>query len=106
MVYGLIIKHIAKLKIAKYKATEFNIINLYMNQTVNYLREGYWKDYYSNGKLYYKGNFISGELDGYWEFYYPNGNLWYKGNFISGNKEGYWESYHSNGNLEKQEIYI
>jgi antitoxin component YwqK of YwqJK toxin-antitoxin module len=27
-------------------------------------REGYWEEYYSKGKLMYKGNYIDGERDG------------------------------------------
>ena len=36
-------------------------------------RDGLWKSYYSNGEVYYKGNYKNGEAHGYWEDYYSNG---------------------------------
>ena len=39
------------------------------------LRDGYWEVYYSNGKIYCKGNYINGARDGYWEVYFYNGKL-------------------------------
>ncbi len=38
-------------------------------------RHGYWEDYYLNGNLLSKGNFINGKRDGYWEWYDPNSNI-------------------------------
>ena len=52
---------------------------------------GYWEQYYSNGQLSYKGNFINGKKDGYWEDYLLNGNLAYKGNYVNGERKGHWE---------------
>jgi antitoxin component YwqK of YwqJK toxin-antitoxin module len=42
---------------------------------------GYWEEYYSNGQLWYKGNYVNGNEHGYWESYYSNGQLYYKGNY-------------------------
>jgi antitoxin component YwqK of YwqJK toxin-antitoxin module len=53
-------------------------------------RHGYWETYWSNGQLWYKGNYINGYKDGYWESYYSNGQLKSKGNYINGNEIGYW----------------
>jgi antitoxin component YwqK of YwqJK toxin-antitoxin module len=36
---------------------------------------GYWEQYYPDGKLSYKGNFINDEYIGYWEWYEKNGSL-------------------------------
>jgi antitoxin component YwqK of YwqJK toxin-antitoxin module len=36
-------------------------------------RHGYWEEYFSNGKLSYKGNFVNGKEHGYWEWYFDDG---------------------------------
>ncbi len=47
-----------------------------MNQyNDNGLKESYWEEYYINGELYYKGNYINGKQHGYFERYYDNGQL-------------------------------
>jgi len=47
------------------------------------------------------------EMDGYWEKYHSNGRLWYKGNFINGQFHGYWEWYNTrHGKLEEKEFYL
>ncbi len=38
-------------------------------------REGCWEDFYDNGQLIYKGNFINGKKEGYWEHYLPSGEV-------------------------------
>jgi antitoxin component YwqK of YwqJK toxin-antitoxin module len=50
----------------------------------NNLKTGYWENYYSNGNLCYKGNYLNGLRHGYWEVYYRYGNLMWKGNYING----------------------
>ena len=47
-----------------------------------------------------------GERHGYWEHYYSNGQLWFKGNYVNGNRHGYWEDYWSNGQLIDKTYYI
>ena len=51
---------------------------------------GLWERYYSNGNLFYKGEYINGKRHGYWESYYYNGNLCYKGSYLNGNQIGFW----------------
>jgi antitoxin component YwqK of YwqJK toxin-antitoxin module len=48
----------------------------------------------------------NGIKHGYWEDYWDNGNLWYKGNYVDGNRHGYWEVYNYNGNLNQIRYYI
>ena len=48
----------------------------------------------------------NGKQHGYWEDYYPNGNLWSKGNYVDGKPHGYWEYYYYNGNLNQIIYYI
>ena len=40
-----------------------------------------------------------GKPHGYWELYYSNGQLWYKGNYVNGEYDGLWEYYHNNGKV-------
>jgi antitoxin component YwqK of YwqJK toxin-antitoxin module len=62
-------------------------------------RHGYWEEYYRNGRLFFKGNYVSGVEDGYWQVYHTNGQLRFKGKYVNGNRHGHFESYHSNGKL-------
>ncbi len=73
-----------------------NLINLYNDKGE---KHGYWEIYFSNGQLFYKGNFVDGYEHGYWERYYYDGQLEYTGNYVNGNKHGYWEVYWENGQL-------
>ena len=73
-----------------------NLINLYNEKGE---RHGYWESYWSNGQLWYKGNYVNGQRHGYFESYYDNGQLMYKGDYVNGNRHGYWESYYDNGQL-------
>ena len=47
-----------------------------------------------------------GEAHGSWEYYWSNGQLYYKGNYVNGNKHGYWEYYWSSGELNIKIYYI
>jgi antitoxin component YwqK of YwqJK toxin-antitoxin module len=75
---------------------QLNLINLYDEKGK---RHGLWEEYYSNGQLSYKGNYVNGEEHGLWERYYFNGQLWYKGNYVNRKEHGYWEWYFDNGDL-------
>jgi len=43
----------------------------------NLNKEGYWEEYFPNGKIMYKGNWKNGKRNGYWEIYYSDGKLSY-----------------------------
>jgi antitoxin component YwqK of YwqJK toxin-antitoxin module len=47
-----------------------------------------------------------GQPHGYWEHYWSNGQLFYKGNYVNGKRHGYWEIYHSNGQLKYKRYHI
>ena len=51
---------------------------------------GYWESYYSNGQLYYKGNYVNGEKNGYWEVYYLGERIMHRGNYINDEEVGLW----------------
>ena len=70
------------------------------------LKEVYWEAYYSNGNLWYKGNFSNDKSVGYCEEYYLNGSLYCKGEFNYDEYLGYWEWYYIDGNLVIKEFYL
>ena len=73
-----------------------NFINLYNEKGE---KHGVWEDYFDNGKLRYRRNFVNGKKQGAWEHYYGNGQLLYRANFVDGKKHGVRESYYYNGEL-------
>jgi antitoxin component YwqK of YwqJK toxin-antitoxin module len=51
---------------------------------------GWWEEYWPDGQLMLKGNYIYGKKDGFWKFYFPEGQLWYQGNYINEKEDGCW----------------
>jgi antitoxin component YwqK of YwqJK toxin-antitoxin module len=49
-------------------------------------KHGPWKNYWSDGKLNYKGNYLNGQKHGPWEGYWSDGKLNYKGNYLNGKR--------------------
>jgi len=47
-----------------------------------------------------------GQKHGLWKEYSSNGKLWYKGTYLNGQRHGLWEEYYSNGKLETREFYL
>ena len=66
---------------------------------VNDLRQGTWKGYYSNGRLFYEGNFYQGYPHGKFLFYYDSGLLKEEQHYVNGIKERVWKKYNKEGNL-------
>jgi len=64
------------------------------------LKEGLWKYYYSNGLLFFIGNFVHDLPNGRHKYFWDNGNLREQGNYSMGNKEGIWVKYDFEGNVE------
>ena len=52
-------------------------------------KHGYWEDYYSNGQLCYKGDYVAGKRHGSWERYYDNGQLYSKCYYDMGKQVDY-----------------
>ena len=87
----------------------------------NGIRDGVWKVYYPNGKIFYTANYKNGILDGTFKlmtdnggkiceinfndgylngkyiFYFENGNILYEGNYTNHKKTGIWTNYFENG---------
>ena len=65
-------------------------------------REGPWVFYYDNGQLHMKGDFKNGEEEGPLVVYYENGRLSFKGNYKNGEKDGPWVYYHEDGTVNEE----
>jgi len=46
-----------------------------------------------------------GQPHGFWKQYFSNGQLWSKGNWVNDEKHGYWEWYHD-GDMYMKEYCI
>lgn len=69
-------------------------------------RDGYWKEYYDDGKLYAEGKYEKDVRVGPWKFYHKNGNLRQEGAYNSqGKPEGEWLWYYENGKILREENY-
>ncbi len=79
-----------------------NFINLYNAKGE---KHGSWEEYYDNGQLDSKGNYVAGIRHSYWERYYSNGELCFKGFYDQGNKHGLWEIYWTDGDLTHKGFY-
>ena len=65
-----------------------------------------YKEWFDNGKLKGEGNYINGKKEGIWKEWFDNGKLKGEGNYINGKKEGIWKGWHENGQLELQANYM
>ena len=68
-------------------------------------KDGFWKEYYRNGKLKEEGNYIVGAKDGFWKAYYDNGNLASEGTYKDGKPDGLWKEYYYDGELKSEKNY-
>ena len=66
---------------------------------VNDLKNGLWKTFYSNGSLYYQGNYIQGNPDGKHIYYYDDGKVQEEQFYANGIKEKNWYKFTHEGLL-------
>ena len=59
----------------------------------NGLKFGLWSDYYNNGRLRKKENYMNGVLDGLCERHNEFGYIEYEGEYCMGQKHGHWRIY-------------
>lgn len=70
------------------------------------LKQGFWKEYFPNGKIKSEGAYEKGKRIGQWTFYYPQGAIEQTGNYNSkGNPEGIWKWFYLGGQLLREESY-
>ena len=63
------------------------------------LRDGLWKEYYSNGKLKFKGFYIQGNPDGLQSYYYEDGRIREERNYDNGIREKTWKKFDEEGTV-------
>ncbi|MFO7613809.1 MAG: toxin-antitoxin system YwqK family antitoxin [Bacteroidales bacterium] len=68
-------------------------------------RNGFWKEYYNDGRLRAEGNYDHDLKDGPWKFYHLNGALEQEGTYMKGKPEGEWRWYYAGGALLREETY-
>jgi uncharacterized protein len=73
---------------------------------VNGIREGVYKLYRNNGKLWHECNFVNGILNGECKLYYENGNIWMIKTYINGILNGESKEYYENGQIYEKCYYV
>lgn len=68
-------------------------------------RDGYWKEYYDDGRLRAEGKYIKDVREGAWKYYHSNGNTEQEGVYTNGKPEGEWRWYYPGGQLLREESY-
>jgi uncharacterized protein len=69
-------------------------------------RDGFWKEYFDDGKLRAQGKFKKDMKEGLWTYYHPNGNVEQEGTYFNGKPEGEWRWYYPDGQTLREENYF
>ena len=75
------------------------------HQDTNELVTGIVEEFYDNGQLRWRTNFIDGKENGLQELFYENGQLEWRGNWRDGDFDGLSEYFDRNGNLTVTSTY-
>ena len=62
-------------------------------------------NYFENGQLEFRENWIDGVRSGLFEWFYENGQLQYRGNYTDGVQDGLVEFFDEDGNLTETRTY-
>lgn len=68
-------------------------------------RDGYWKEYYDDGKLRAEGKYNKDIKEGAWKYYHRNGMTDQEGIYRNGKPEGEWRWYYPGGQILREEAY-
>lgn len=68
-------------------------------------RTGGWMQYYADGKVCLRAEYIDDKLDGPFSFYHPNGKLQFEGKYKADFREGDWMVFNEDGTLKQVMIY-
>jgi antitoxin component YwqK of YwqJK toxin-antitoxin module len=68
-------------------------------------RDGFWKEYYDDGKLRAEGKYNKDMKEGPWKYYHGNGMVEQEGTYYKGKPEGDWRWYYAGGETLREEIY-
>lgn len=67
-------------------------------------RQGYWEEFYPNGTLKSKGEYLDGDRINDWEFYFLSGKKEQHGKYVKGGKQqGIWIWYYETGDVLRKE---
>lgn len=69
------------------------------------LENGFYQEYYENGKLKSEGIYVKGQLNGVWKDYDEEGRIKLQGNYVKDDKEGKWQEFDTSGKVIKTLIY-
>jgi len=72
---------------------------------INGKENGYYKEWYENGKIENEGLMKEDKLEGEWKYYYANGNTRMIGSYINGLKNGVWKISNIEGEYYLQQKY-
>jgi antitoxin component YwqK of YwqJK toxin-antitoxin module len=71
------------------------------------VKQGHWREYYTEGDLRGEGDYKDGAKIGSWKFYHSNGKVEQNGKYRKGGKpHGLWVWYYENGATRREETYI
>jgi antitoxin component YwqK of YwqJK toxin-antitoxin module len=65
------------------------------------IKDGPWKQYFTNGTLRLSGRYEKGLLQGMYEVYYPDGTIEIRGDYLDNRSHGTWRFFDENG----EEVY-
>lgn len=68
-------------------------------------KEGFWKEFYPDGKLKATGPYEKDVRKGLWKFYFNSGQLEQVGAYLDGQPDSTWRWFHSNGQLLREETF-
>jgi antitoxin component YwqK of YwqJK toxin-antitoxin module len=68
-------------------------------------RDGFWKEYYNDGRLKSEGKYNKDIREGQWIYYHQNGLKEQEGTYREGKPEGEWTWYYPSGDLLRTESY-
>jgi antitoxin component YwqK of YwqJK toxin-antitoxin module len=69
-------------------------------------KDGFWKEYFDDGKLRAEGKYNKDLREGKWKFYHLTGEVEQEGTYKDGKPEGEWFWYYPSGELLREEAYF
>lgn len=69
-------------------------------------RDGYWKEYFDDGRLRAEGLYDKDKKSGTWKYFYPSGAMEQQGSYRDGKPEGTWKWFYESGRLIREESYF
>jgi antitoxin component YwqK of YwqJK toxin-antitoxin module len=69
-------------------------------------RNGKWKEFFPNGKVFAEGQYSDNRRSGVWKFYNSFDKLEQTGSYNNGRPDGLWKWYYDNGQILREEEYF